>query len=209
MYNNFPIDEIYKKIGANNHDLEEIKLISYIKGYNNAQNEEEKKKVIHSYYFEYDKKYREQCKQVKYESCLYCDSNFNIDIGCYCDCGSNEPHRWAEQYDYSNYRNKFHYNEYGINQLTSQKINNIFLINDVNLSFDETLQYKKMFCQVYLYFKSKQRKNMKSDYVLKKIFILMGRRDISDLFKLNHKLSYKTFLYYEKVIQHVFKDYII
>ena len=50
---------------------------------------------------------------------------------------------------------------------------------------------------------------MKSDYVLKKIFILMWRRDISDLFKLNHKLSYKTFLYYEKVIKHVFKDYII
>ena len=66
-----------------------------------------------------------------------------------------------------------------------------------------------MFCKVYLYFKSKQRKNMKSDYVLKKNFILMGRRDISDLFKLNHKLSYKTFLYYEKVIKHVFKDYII
>ena len=44
MYNNFPIDEIYKKIGANNDDLEEIKLISYINGYKNAQNEEEKKK---------------------------------------------------------------------------------------------------------------------------------------------------------------------
>ena len=184
MNNKSIIDDIDEKLNKTNNFDEICKLIMFQTDYNKSTDEKMTKLIEHNYKCEYDEKYRFKHNKIINDSCLYCKTSFNDDIGEDCECGANKPFEWAkpDHYITEYLGDRVYHNQYGINLQITQQIHNTFTENNIILSFNEEIKYKEIFQTVFNHFKSKNRKNIKYKYILNKIFTLMNREDAAKLF---------------------------